>query len=251
MKKDDLPYMPFYIGDWFKAPDVQSLSFEDKGIWFEMLCYMWESKERGYLINNNGCPYSISELSRLMRLPEDLLKQKVKQLLDFGVASSRESDGAIYSRKMVRDQEIRKIRQKAGKKGGIKSFASRFAQANAQANTDIDIDIENDIDIKKILDLINTEIPEATGSNQVTSPILFQRLDSFLQTYPTFQDIEIWKQYLSKVKESDFLMGRGDEVKQPPLAVSWICDPKNAMDVMDGKYKNRLRRANAAPRILV
>ena len=43
-KKDDLPAMMFYVGDWLKAPDIQCLDYETKGIWFEMLLqefYEW------------------------------------------------------------------------------------------------------------------------------------------------------------------------------------------------------------------
>ena len=148
-KKDDLPYMPFYIGDWRKATDVQALPLESKAIWFEMLLYMWESTERGYL-TVNGKPIPENALARMLGLPELLLKQNVKYLLDFGVASIRESDGAIFCRRMVRDQEIREKRQKAGSLGGKKSFASRFAQAKVQANADIEneIDIENEDEVK-------------------------------------------------------------------------------------------------------
>jgi hypothetical protein len=142
-KKDDLPYFPFYIGDWRKATDVQALPFATKAIWFEMLCYMWESTERGYLTVNNK-PIEMESLARMLGIDKVLLEQNVKCILDFGVASIRESDGAIYSRKMVRDQEIRIIRQKSGSAGGKASFASRFAKANIQANTED----ENDNEIK-------------------------------------------------------------------------------------------------------
>lgn len=137
-KKDDLPYMPFYVGDWLKATDIQVLPYELKGLWFEMLCYMWESKERGVLL------YSREELSRLLRLPEVLLEQKLKQLEKFAIYSVRDIDGAIYSRRMVKDQKIREIRKKCGEIGGKASFASRFAQAKSQANADIENDIENE-----------------------------------------------------------------------------------------------------------
>lgn len=125
-KKDDLPYFPFYVGDWRKATDVQALPLETKAIWFEMLCYMWESTERGYL-TVNGKPISIESLARMIGIASVLLEQNVKVLLEFGVASKRESDGAIFSRRMVRDQEIRKKRQISGSIGGKKSAEKRFA----------------------------------------------------------------------------------------------------------------------------
>jgi len=132
-KKDDLPYFPFYVGDWRKATDVQALPLETRAVWFEILCYMWESTERGYL-TVNGKPLQNGALARMIGLPEDLLEQNLKQILEFGVASLRESDGAMYSRRMVKDQELRLKRQKAGKIGGKASFASRFARAKSQAN---------------------------------------------------------------------------------------------------------------------
>jgi len=131
-KKDDLPAMPFYVGDWLKAPDIQCLSYELKGLWFEMLCFMWESTERGFLVKANYHPYSIEELSRLLRLPEVLLEQKLKQLLEFAIYSVREKDGAIYSRRMVKDQKIREIRKKAGSLGGQSTFAQAKLQAKSQ-----------------------------------------------------------------------------------------------------------------------
>lgn len=144
-KKDDLPYMPFYIGDWFKATDVQSLNYEMKGLWFEMLCYMWESKERGCLL------YTMEELSRLLRLPEDLLKQKLDHLLSKGICFAREGDGAICNRRMIKDQNIREIRKESGSLGGKSSFAQRFAQAKTTANADIDNDIVNENEDKGII----------------------------------------------------------------------------------------------------
>lgn len=142
-KKHDLPALPFYVGDWLKCPEVRALSLDARAVWFDMLCYMWESTERGYL-TINGKPIPDKNLAQMLGVDEILLKQILKQLLDFAIYSVRESDGAIYSRKMVRDEEIRKIRQKVGSEGGKKSFASRFAQAKSQANTENENEIENE-----------------------------------------------------------------------------------------------------------
>ena len=52
MKKQDLPAWNFYIGDWMKSPEIRALTLPTRMIWFEMLCFMWESTERGYLTIN-------------------------------------------------------------------------------------------------------------------------------------------------------------------------------------------------------
>lgn len=146
-KKHDLPYMPFYVGDWLKAPEVQCLPYELQGLWFAILCYMWESVERGYLVDASGTPYSLPELSMLLRLPEQVLEQKLEQLSAKRVFSVRERDQAIFSRRMVRDEEIREKRQIAGSKGGKKTFAKAFGRANTQAKSTANVDNENDNDI--------------------------------------------------------------------------------------------------------
>jgi hypothetical protein len=134
-KKHDLPAMPFYFGDWRKAPEIRALPLDTRMIWFEMLGFMWESTERGYLTINNK-PINEDTLAIMLGIDKILLKQKLEQLLDFAVYSIRESDGAIYCRKMVRDEEIRNIRKKAGSLGGKKTFAKVFAQAKSEANTE-------------------------------------------------------------------------------------------------------------------
>lgn len=135
--------MPFYVGDWLKSQDIQTLPYDLRGIWFEMLCYMWESSERGYLVDNSGKFYSENELAFLLRLPADLLKQKLEILEQKGIFSKRKSDGAIYSRRMVNDEEIRKIRAKVGKKGGDTTSAI-FAKAKPQAKVEQKDEIENE-----------------------------------------------------------------------------------------------------------
>lgn len=146
IKKDDLPAMPFYVGDWLKAPDIQSLPYDLKGLWFEMMCYMWESKERGYIL------YTHEELSRLLRLPQNLLEQKLIELKKKDIFSVRISDGAMYSRRMARDQEIRELRTKSGSLGGRRTFANKFASPKTQANCIAECENENESVIKDVFE---------------------------------------------------------------------------------------------------
>lgn len=158
-KKDDLPAMPFYTGDWFKAGDVRSLPLEQRGLWIDMLFYMWESNERGYLVSGSGEPYTLSELSRMIGLPEDLLNQNLNQMESKKIFSVRESDGAIYCRRMVRDQQIREIRKNAGKLGGnpnlVKGLVGGLDNQKGNQNTEYESENENEIKAsnKRIPDL--------------------------------------------------------------------------------------------------
>jgi len=111
-----LPAIQFYPGDWKRDPCVQSLGFHDRGVWLEMLFLMHESDERGVLILN-GKPMSDQALANCIGLDKQILTTTLTTILENGVASRR-ADGAIFNRRMVRDEEIRQERIKAGHMGG-------------------------------------------------------------------------------------------------------------------------------------
>lgn len=112
------PYMHFYVGDWRKDPGVQSLDYEHRGVWMELLMFMDQNDDRGYL-TLNGEPMSDEEIANLLGLPEAKSKQMVSKILANRVASQDEETGIIYNRKMVREEELRRQKAEAGRKGGL------------------------------------------------------------------------------------------------------------------------------------
>lgn len=121
-KKKDLPAMPFYFGDWRKAPEIRALDLDVRMIWFEMLGFMWESTERGYL-TINGKSVITPVIAKMLGIDITEFEEALKQMEDFDVFSMR-NDGAIYSRKMVRDEELRLIKSESGKKGMKSRYGS-------------------------------------------------------------------------------------------------------------------------------
>lgn len=116
-KKKDLPYMPFYVGDWLKCPEVRALPPDYRGLWFDLLCYMWESTERGIMVNPKGKPYTDNEVIRMVGLDNQNSDIWLTTIIDAEVCHRR-PDGAVYSKRMVKDEEIRQIRRETGAKGG-------------------------------------------------------------------------------------------------------------------------------------
>ena len=112
-----LPAFQFYPADWRKDPGVQSLSFHDRGVWFEMLCLMHESEQRGKLLLN-GVAMPEEALARLLGLDKQILTKTLTTLLSYGVSSLCPETGAIMCRRMVRDENLRIIRTNSGKLGG-------------------------------------------------------------------------------------------------------------------------------------
>lgn len=112
-----LPAIQFYPGDWHKDQGVQALDLTQRGAWFELLLMMHDSDERGVLLVN-GSPMPDAVIARRLGLDNQMANQMLTTLLDYGVASRRESDGALFCRRMVKDERLRRVRTEAGKKGG-------------------------------------------------------------------------------------------------------------------------------------
>jgi hypothetical protein len=45
--KGKAPAFQFYVRDWLSAPDLRMASCSTRGIWIDLLCFMWESRDRG------------------------------------------------------------------------------------------------------------------------------------------------------------------------------------------------------------
>jgi len=111
------PAFQFYPADWRKDPAVQALDFFSRGVWIEVLCLMHESNERGVLLLN-GIPMPESALANILGLDKQNLEDALSKIKAYGVAKIRQSDGALYSKRMVDDEKLTQVRREAGNKGG-------------------------------------------------------------------------------------------------------------------------------------
>jgi hypothetical protein len=116
-----LPALQFYPGDWRKDPGVRALDYEERGVWFELLLVMFESEERGKLVLN-GAPMTDEMVGKLLGIHGNKWKKIKRKLEVTGVASIEEKTGTLYNRRMVRDEEVRKIHQECGRLGGNPYF---------------------------------------------------------------------------------------------------------------------------------
>lgn len=132
MAKDKNP-MPFFTRDWLSCAEVKFLSPDIRGLWFDLICYMWECVERGVMVKPNHQPYTKEEITAMIGTDCSGSYGWLDVLLENGVCSIR-SDGAIYSRRMVKDEEIREKRRIAGKKGGDVTKAKVFTKQGTETN---------------------------------------------------------------------------------------------------------------------
>jgi hypothetical protein len=117
------PAFQFYPADWRKDAAVQACSMAARGLWHEMLCIMHECQPYGYLMVND-MPMQPEQIARLVGESAKDVKAWIAELEQAGVFS-RGPDGAIYSRRMVKDEELRNIRAHVGRLGGNPSLVNQ------------------------------------------------------------------------------------------------------------------------------
>lgn len=186
-----LPAFQFYPADWKKDIKVQSLSFEERGIWFEILCLMHESEERGKLVINKK-PMDEEMISRLISCEISLLQQTLKKILFLRVAY-KDKNGIIFNKRMVNDEKIIKIRRKCGKKGGNPKLVKRSTDKQYR-------DLPTD---KSEENILLNQNPNQTGKQKTTpsfasssssSNISSKQVFEFLRTatLPSISDRQIY-----------------------------------------------------------
>lgn len=97
-----------------KDPELRRCTPAARGVWVDMLCLMFECPERGVLSSVGG-PWNDQEIAASIAGETSVVLAAIGELIAKGVASRR-SDGAIYSRRLVRDDRERKQTKERVKK---------------------------------------------------------------------------------------------------------------------------------------
>jgi hypothetical protein len=110
------PSFQFYPGDWLRDTALRSCSVGARGLWMDMISLMHEGTPYGFLKVNHKVILT-PNLSRMVgaTLPET--EGWLAELESSGVFS-RDEDGSIFSRRMIRDESVRLARASGGKLGG-------------------------------------------------------------------------------------------------------------------------------------
>ena len=95
------PAFQFYTGDWIQ--DTRILTLATRGIWIDMLCFMWRSPERGIL------KMSCEQFARLLSCTREEVKTAIAELAVTCNANVTESNGivTIINRRMAREERER------------------------------------------------------------------------------------------------------------------------------------------------
>ena len=101
-------------------PALRMCSLAARGLWIEMLCLMHEARPHGSLLVN-GKPVTAAQLANLVGGGVAEVEGFLAELEEAGVFS-RDADGALYSRRMRRDEERAAVNRVNGRAGGNPSL---------------------------------------------------------------------------------------------------------------------------------
>lgn len=99
------PAFQFYIKDWLSDPQLKMASFSTKGIWIDMLCYMWGAKDRGTITGKR------EELSRMIGsngIEFDTFLDDAERLGFCDISVTDNKIITLCNRRMYRDDKERK-----------------------------------------------------------------------------------------------------------------------------------------------
>jgi len=108
--------MKWYPADWRADPKLRMCSLAARGLWVEIIGYCHEAEPYGHLVIA-GCAPSLQELANLVGVRESAVRAALDEL-EAKQVCSRDSDGRIYSRRMLRDKAKAEADKLNGKRGG-------------------------------------------------------------------------------------------------------------------------------------
>lgn len=124
----DRPWLPFFTRDWRSDLNLRAVSPAARGLWIDLICLMHEGQPYGHL-SKHSVPIPPADAALMLGYSSPLFNDLLSELERGGVADRDSESGAIFSRRMVRDEHLRAARSAAGK-SGAKATNQRFAAAN-------------------------------------------------------------------------------------------------------------------------
>lgn len=94
----------FWWQDWQRDPALRSCGVAARGLWIDMLAIAFDGAPRGF-VTIGGKPATTRQLATICGITERQCVTLLAELEDAGVFS-RNADGWIFSRRMVRDSEV-------------------------------------------------------------------------------------------------------------------------------------------------
>lgn len=226
-KPDKLPYMQFFVADWLTDTALSRLSFEAKGFWIDLLCFLWKSETRGEIVG------SYEDIANLMGCNSDTVERHILRLKDTKTAdvTISNSEVTVINRRMIREERARQA---------SRSRQSTYRQRQKLQGSNASVTLEKSEirnHISYIRDIWNkslekTEISKVSlmrsGSGREKKLITRIKEDYFRENY---------KKAIKKILESDFLLGIQTSWR---ISFDWfIANDNNYVKILEDNYKTK------------
>ena len=188
------PAFQFYPADWRRDSALQSCSVAARGLWIELMCVMHDCEPYGVL-SVNGKAMSVAQLARLVGEQEKVVARLLSELEDAGVCS-RDEQGRLFSRRMVKDEAVRESRANGGHAGaehGHKGgeYGKKGGRPRKQKEGSLD---DRKTPLKTPLDGFEEPPPSSSSSSSSTNTPSIPHGEGFEQ---------FWAAYPKKVGKDD------------------------------------------------
>jgi hypothetical protein len=128
------PWLKFWPADWAGDRKLHGCSLAARGLWIELCCLMHEARPYGHLVHA-GKPMPVDRIARQAACSVEEVELLLAELDEAGVIS-RNEQGVIFSRRMVRDEEMsvrgREDRARAISKGGVEGTLQGSLEGSLQ-----------------------------------------------------------------------------------------------------------------------
>jgi hypothetical protein len=153
------PAFQFYPGDWRRDTQVQMARMETRGVWFEMLCCMWDAPERGKLTGGK------LEIARLLGCDVEVLQRALNEIEKLKIAdvTNGNNEVTIINRRMKREQKQRE--------------STRLRVKRHRSNK-----------------TSNAKVTPPSSSSSSSSPSRINKLEDLKSKYP-WLNLELWKEF--------------------------------------------------------
>jgi uncharacterized protein YdaU (DUF1376 family) len=147
-----MPYFQFYPKDWLSNAKVRIMSHEQRGMYFELLCYAWHQKPAGTLPNDDAV------LAKLLNVSLKTWRENKPFVLG---AFSIDDDGRLNQKRMRSEFEsacqTHAARVEGGRKGGLSQAQGRLKLSSTQAGARLNhADADADADTEASLHTVQT-----------------------------------------------------------------------------------------------
>ena len=191
------PAFQFYPSDWLRDTALRSCSTGARGLWIDMICFMHEGNPYGHLKVGDKVIHP-ENLARMVGESLEILQKWLNELSEASVFDTT-AEGVIFSKRMVRDENLRQIRAAGGIKGGNPALLA--SKVNHMHNHMLDVEVKQKTtpsSSSSSSTSLNTYIcppdgePEQKADKKLPGCDHKSVVELYHQLLPTMRRVEVW-----------------------------------------------------------